>query len=428
MNIYKESFLILGKGMTYLNCKEFFDRESIAYEALETSDILNIKDHYLILKDKKINLSIIDHIIISPGISKKNSTVQKLRELNCKIATDIEILQSIKKSKYICITGTNGKTSTVNLISDILNSNNIKTLACGNNGVSVFKSLEDNYDFIVLELSSYQLDYIRKLDSHISVILNLSTDHLERHKTLKNYFTTKLKIFDYAKHKVINNNLETFEKDITFDIKNKSFYINNTPIDNLYVEDYHFVTYKEKKYELKGKHEAYNLSACITVLSILGLSIDQIMFGFSQRSHLSHRLERFCTFQGITYINDSKSTNADSTLNALESLEENIILIMGGDNKKISYNSLKNIINNKVKLLILIGDNRQYINNQLSVKVDTILLKTLQDATDYIFTNLKSNHTVLLSPGTSSFSSYKDFEHRGNHFKTLVNNYVHRKN
>ena len=427
MNIYKESFLILGKGMTYLNCKEFFDRESIAYEALETSDILNIKDHYLILKDKKINLSIIDHIIISPGISKKNSTVQKLRELNCKIATDIEILQSIKKSKYICITGTNGKTSTVNLISDILNSNNIKTLACGNNGVSVFKSLEDNYDFIVLELSSYQLDYIRKLDSHISVILNLSTDHLERHKTLKNYFTTKLKIFDYAKHKVINNNLETFEKDITFDIKNKSFYINNTPIDNLYVEDYHFVTYKEKKYELKGKHEAYNLSACITVLSILGLSIDQIMFGFSQRSHLSHRLERFCTFQGITYINDSKSTNVDSTLNALESLEENIILIMGGDNKKISYNSLKNIIDNKVKLLILIGDNRKYIKNQLNVKIDTILLENLKDATNYIFDNLKSNHTVLLSPGSSSFSLYKDFEHRGNHFKNLVNNYVNRK-
>jgi UDP-N-acetylmuramoylalanine--D-glutamate ligase len=427
MNIYKESFLILGKGMTYLNCKEFFDRESIAYEALETSDILNIKDHYLILKDKKINLSIIDHIIISPGISKKNSTVQKLRELNCKIATDIEILQSIKKSKYICITGTNGKTSTVNLISDILNSNHIKTLACGNNGVSVFKSLEDNYDFIVLELSSYQLDYIRKLDSHISVILNLSTDHLERHKTLKNYFTTKLKIFDYAKHKVINNNLETFEKDITFDIKNKSFYINNTPIDNLYVEDYHFVTYKEKKYELKGKHEAYNLSACITVLSILGLSIDQIMFGFSQRSHLSHRLERFCTFQGITYINDSKSTNADSTLNALESLEENIILIMGGDNKKISYNSLKNIIDNKVKLLILIGDNRKYIKNQLNVKIDTILLENLKDATNYIFDNLKSNHTVLLSPGSSSFSLYKDFEHRGNHFKNLVNNYVNRK-
>jgi UDP-N-acetylmuramoylalanine--D-glutamate ligase len=427
MNIYKESFLILGKGMTYLNCKEFFDRESIAYEALETSDILNIKDHYLILKDKKINLSIIDHIIISPGISKKNSTVQKLRELNCKIATDIEILQSIKKSKYICITGTNGKTSTVNLISDILNSNHIKTLACGNNGVSVFKSLEDNYDFIVLELSSYQLDYIRKLDSHISVILNLSTDHLERHKTLKNYFITKLKIFDYAKHKVINNNLETSEKDITFDIKNKSFYINNTPIDNLYVEDYHFVTYKEKKYELKGKHEAYNLSACITVLSILGLSIDQIMFGFSQRSHLSHRLERFCTFQGITYINDSKSTNADSTLNALESLEENIILIMGGDNKKISYNSLKNIIDNKVKLLILIGDNRKYIKNQLNVKIDTILLENLKDATNYIFDNLKSNHTVLLSPGSSSFSLYKDFEHRGNHFKNLVNNYVNRK-
>ena len=427
MNIYEEFFLILGKGMTYLNCKEFFDKESIAYEALETSDILNIKDNHLILKDKKINLSVIDHIIISPGISKKNSTVQKLMKLNCKITTDIEILQSIKKSKYICITGTNGKTSTVNLISDILNSNHNKTFACGNNGVSVFKSLEDNYDFIVLELSSYQLDYIRKLDSHISVILNLSTDHLERHETLKKYFTAKLKIFDYAKHKVINNNLENSEKEITFDIKNKFIYINSSPIDNLYFENYNFVLYEDKKYELKGKHEAYNLSACIAVLSILGLSIDQIMFGFSQRSHLSHRLERFCTYQGITYINDSKSTNSDSTLNALESLEENIILIMGGDNKKISYNSLKNIIDHKVKLLILIGDNKKYIKNQLNTKVDTILLENLKDATNYIFDNLKSNQTVLLSPGSSSFSLYKDFEHRGDHFKNLVNSYVNRK-
>ena len=100
----------------------------------------------------------------------------------------------------------------------------------------------------------------------------------------------------------------------------------------------------------------------------------------------------------------------------------------GGDNKKISYNSLKNIIDNKVKLLVLIGDNREYVKNQLHVKTDTVLLKNLKDATDYIFANLKPNHTVLLSPGSSSFSLYKDFEHRGNHFKNLVNDYVHRKN
>tara|TARA_Y100000389_G_scaffold90194_1_gene86743 strand:- start:2427 stop:3713 length:1287 start_codon:yes stop_codon:yes gene_type:complete len=427
MNIYEESFLILGKGATYLHCKEFFDKESIQYEALETDDILKIKDHYLILKDKEINLNIINNIIISPGVSKKNTTVRKLIELDCNITTDIEILQTIKKSKYICITGTNGKTSTVNLISDILNSNHIKALACGNNGVSIFKSLEDDYDFVVLELSSYQLEHIRKLDSDISVILNLSPDHLERHETLKNYLLTKLKIFDNAKYKIINSNLENFEKYTTFGIKNKSIYIDNSPIDNLYITNYNFVTYDGKKYEINGKHEAYNLSACITILSILGLSIDKIMFGFSQRSHLSHRLERFCTYQGITYINDSKSTNLDSTLNALESLEENIILIMGGDNKKISYDSLKNIIHSKVKLLILIGDNRKYIKNQLNLNIDTILLENLRDATDYIFANLKPNHTVLLSPGSSSFSLYKDFEHRGNHFKNLVNNYVNRK-
>ena len=428
MNIYKDSFLILGKGMTYLNCKEFFDKESIAYEALETSDILDVNDNHLVLKNKKINLDTINHIIISPGISKSNSIVQELIKLNSKITTDIEILQSIRKSKYICITGTNGKTSTVNLISDILNTNHIRTMACGNNGVSVFKTLEDNYDYVVLELSSYQLEYIKKLESHISVILNLSADHLERHDTLKNYFLTKLKIFDNAKHKVINNNLEYSDKYITFDIKNNAIFINNSSVDNLLFKNYNLIKYNNKIFELNGKHEAFNLSACVAVLSILNLSIDKIMYGFSKRSHLSHRLERFCIFEDVTYINDSKSTNSDSTLNALESLNKNIILIMGGDNKKISYNSLKNIIDNKVKLLVLIGDNREYVKNQLHVKTDTVLLKNLKDATDYIFANLKPNHTVLLSPGSSSFSLYKDFEHRGNHFKNLVNDYVHRKN
>jgi len=413
--------------MTYQSCKDFFDSESVTYKALETSEVLNIEDRKLILKNNIINLNNIDYIVISPGISKKNPIVKKLIALKCSITTDIEILQTIKKLKYICVTGTNGKTSTVNLLSDILNSNHIKTLACGNNGVSVFKSLEDKYDFIVLEISSYQLEYIEKLYSHVSVILNLSMDHLERHETLKKYFTTKLKIFNNAKYKIINNNLEYAKKGITFDVKNKSIYVNNSGIGNLEFKNYNFISYKEEKYMINGKHEAYNLAASIAVLSILGLSVDEIMLGFSKRSHLSHRLERFCTFDGVTYINDSKSTNLDSTFNALESVEENIVLIMGGDNKKISYNSLKNIINNKVKLLILIGDNRQYINNQLSVEVDTILFETLKGATDYIFSNLKSNYTVLLSPGSSSFSLYKDFEHRGNHFKTLVSNYVHGK-
>mgnify|MGYP000007168106 FL=1 len=424
MNIHQDSFLILGKGMTYQSCKEFFDNESVTYQVLETREILEIKDRRLILENNIINLNNIDHIIISPGISKKNSIVKKLIMLNCSITTDIEILQTITKLNYICITGTNGKTSTVNLISDILNSNHIKSLACGNNGVSVFKSLEDNYDFIVLEISSYQLEYIKKLKSHISVILNLSTDHLERHETLKKYFNTKLKIFDNAKHKIINNNLECSKKGTTFDVKNNSIYVNNRSIENLAFKNYNFISYKDEQYKINGRHEAYNLSACIAVLSILGLSIDEIMLGFSKRSHLSHRLERFCTYDGVTYINDSKSTNSDSTFNALESVEGNIVLIMGGDNKKISYNALKNTINNKVKLLILIGENREYVNNQLSVNIDTILLETLKDATDYIFANLKSNCTVLFSPGSSSFSLYKNFEHRGNHFKTLVSNYV----
>ena len=154
----------------------------------------------------------------------------------------------------------------------------------------VFKSLEDDYDFVVLELSSYQLDYIRKLDSHISVILNLSTDHLERHETLKNYFSAKLKIFDYAKHKVINNNLKNSEKDITFDIKNKSIYINSSPIDNLFFENYNFVIISIGLSIVLISIERFNLNKvfwaclgfiyiCLPSIALIGLRGSE--FGFS---------------------------------------------------------------------------------------------------------------------------------------------------
>ena len=424
MNLYNSSFLILGEGTTYKHCSEFFEREHIQYFSTTTEKVININKETIVCQDKKINLKEIDYVVISPGIYPSNRILNQIVLSKCRLITDIEIIQYITKSELICVTGTNGKTSTVNMISNILNDNNIKAIACGNNGVSVFDSLTDSYDYIVLELSSYQLEYISKLDSYISLILNLSHDHIDRHQSFNDYFNTKLKIFKKAKHCIINKSLKQSHNYSTFEIKDDFFYLNNTKIDDLTIKDGRRINYKSSIYPVSGRHESLNLCASIAVLKTIGLSLEEIINSFSTRERLQHRVEEFLIFNGVSFINDSKSTNAHSTFNALESIEKNIILIMGGDNKQIPYKILSEQINAKVKKLIIIGDNKELLSNELEVDVAIVYHDNLDQAVEYIFSIMTQGDTVLLSPGTSSYCMYDNYQHRGNHFKELVNKHA----
>ena len=431
MNVYKSSFLIIGKGITYKHCKKFFDDNSIFYLSIDTHDFIEIKnmkiyitpEHQRIIKKKEIDLKKIDYVVVSPGISKEQELIKQITKFQCNIITDIDIIQNLIKSKFICITGTNGKTSTVSLLAEILNANNKKAIACGNNGISVFEALTESYEYVILEISSYQLEYIKKLKSEISVILNVSTDHLDRHATYEKYLEIKSKILKNACHTVTDNTF-TLKNNNIFDIKNKAFYINSSKINYLELHEYSHIVYKQKKYAISGRHEALNLCACISILRLIGIDIIDILIAFEKRKLLPHRLENISTFNDIIFINDSKSTNVSSTYNALESFVDNIILIMGGDNKKTSYKSLNTIIKQKVKLLVLIGDNRNYLSNQISVNVKKLLFENLKDATTYIFSEMDSGDTILFSPGSSSFYMYNNYEDRGNHFRKLINDYV----
>jgi len=427
MNLSKLSFLILGKGVTYDNCKIFFDKKSITYQAINTEDIFNIDNDSIFTKKGKINIRRINYVVISPGIKKQNNYVQKLLNAGCELITDVELLQSQLQAKYICVTGTNGKTSTVNLLADILNNNNQRALACGNNGVSLFKALEEDFSYIIIELSSYQLEYIKNLDSFISIILNISEDHLDRHDSLKEYLDIKLQIFNNADNCIINSDIAVSTKYQTYNINKNKFLINGKILKEISFMEYKFVKLNKEIFKANGKHEVMNLCACLAILKIIGLSINDILIGFSQRLALPHRLENFCTYKATKFINDSKSTNASSTLNALESISSNITLIMGGDKKKISYSLLTKIINDKVKLLILFGCNKQDLYNDILPNVETIFLNNLEEVVSYIFSNFRRKTTILFSPGTSSFSLYQNFEERGNHFKNLVNYYVNKK-
>ena len=228
-------------------------------------------------------------------------------------------MQKLSKSKFICVTGTNGKTSTVNLLSNILNDNNIKAIACGNNGISVFDSLKSKYEYVIIELSSYQLEYINVLNSHIAIILNLSSDHLNRHGSLYEYMRTKQKIFENANHSLISKDLNIDKKYDTFDLKGTDFFTFNNRIEELSLQNNTEIIYSSKFYKISGRHEALNLCACIAILSIIGIPLSKVIMSFSKRKHLEHRVEEFRIVNGVRFINDSKSTNADSTYNALES-------------------------------------------------------------------------------------------------------------
>ena len=428
MNIFKSSFLILGEGITFKHCSNFFRENDIIYYSTTTSDIVDISDNEILCKKNKIDLNQIDYVVVSPGISPTNTILQKLISSGCKLTTDIEIVQNLSQSKFICITGTNGKTSTVNLIADILNDNDNSAIACGNNGVSVFASLVKSYDYTILELSSYQLEHIKNLNTFISIILNLSDDHLERHGSLENYFKIKEKIFNYSKHKLIHKDLDPLSKYSTFEVRDKCFLINDTVIHGLSIKNSRYVHYLSDFYLIDGRHDLHNLCASISALFIVGLSLERILSSFDKRKRLKHRVEKFLIFNGIEFINDSKSTNADSTCNALMSLEKNIILIMGGDNKRMSYATLNELINEKVKILILIGDNKDNLYEMLDVKINKVCYTDLEDAISYIFSVMTSGDTVLMSPGTSSYYMYDNYQHRGNHFKELIKKYASQQN
>ena len=428
MNIFKSSFLILGEGITFQHCSNFFKQNEITYYSTTTDDIVDIKDSQIICKNKRINLSDVDYAVISPGIPPTNDALKKLFSLGCKLITDIELIQNLSQSKFICITGTNGKTSTVNLIADILNDNNISAIACGNNGISVFASLEKSYDYILLELSSYQLEYINKLYSFISIILNLSNDHLERHGSLDNYMEIKKKIFNFAEHKLIQKKLDHNNKYSTFEVRDEIFLINDSVIEGLSIKDSTHFSYLLKSYSIDGRHDLHNLCASISVLGIIGLSLENVLSSFHKRKRLEHRVEHFFNFNGIKFINDSKSTNADSTKNALMSLENNIILIMGGDNKRMSYKTLKKLIKERVRILIMIGDNKDDLNKQLDVDTNKVCFVYLEDAISHAFSVMIPGDTVLMSPGTSSYYMYDNYQHRGHHFKELVKKHASEQN
>ena len=366
-------------------------------------------------------------IVVSPGIpinaKNKHKAIQFAIDNKVKIINEIDLfVETNPKARIIGITGTNGKSTTVALLYHILKFNKIKCVIGGNYGLPACE-LKDpgNRGIIILELSSYQLDGAKKLNLDLASIINITPDHLEYHETFHKYKLSKFKIISFLKENgtfILDVNNKLLNKFVNKE-KYKSINITkirNDEFDN-YINDNHY---------LRGPHNQINGSIAISIAKHLNITDKQIKFAIEHFKGLPHRMEPLHISERIKIINDSKSTNGESTAAALQSFE-NIFWILGGQPKSGGIGESKKFLN-RVAEVFLIGKSTNFFSKEISkFKKDLPMHNclTLEKATKLalkkgIKSKLK-NYVILLSPSAASFDQFRNFEDRGNKFKEIIN-------
>jgi UDP-N-acetylmuramoylalanine--D-glutamate ligase len=375
-------------------------------------------------------LNDLDLIVWSPGIDVNTHEVAKqAKQQNIKIVCDIQLLyQACPDALFIGITGTNGKSTTVSLIDFILKQNGVESELGGNigNPALSLRPLDKNGVYTI-ELSSYQLELIENMKFAAGGILNLSNDHLERHKNMQNYMDIKFKLLEKSKIKVISvddeyckNQAEKMKDKITVSVVGNDAnvkVVNNRLLDF----DLNIMQVDNLPY-LKGKHNQQNIAFAYTILrTATKLSVDDIILGILRFKGLKHRQQLVKTEKGVLYINDSKATNCDAASVALEAYE-NVFWIVGGQSKAGGFDSLSKYLP-KIKKAYIIGECEQelveFFNKYNFDKFE--VCKTLEKAVEKSRQEASKGDNVLLSPACASWDQFTSFEHRGDEFIKFVN-------
>jgi len=376
-------------------------------------------------------------VIVSPGIPLNSEIIKSLKNNNIPVISEIEFASRYTNAKKICITGSNGKTTTTMLIYHILSKSGLNVGLAGNVGKSFAMAVaENNYDYFVIELSSFQLDSMFDFKADIGILLNITPDHLDRYDhQFQNYINSKLKI--------VNNQTETESLVYCYDdeiikseiqkrnIKSKlyPFSIKEKIENGGYVNDNELITninnnklsMSIQELALQGKHNQYNSLAAAISAQLLGIRKDNIRECLKDFHTVEHRLERVLKIKGVEFINDSKATNINSTWYALESMKRPVIWIVGGTDKGNDYSQLTDLVKQKVKAIVCLGvDNSKILKAFKGIDIIKVETKSMIDAVKSSFHNAKDGDVVLLSPACASFDLFENYEDRGKQFKKAV--------
>ncbi len=377
-----------------------------------------------------------DLIIKSPGIPEKAPLIKKLREKGVQIISEIEFAGYYSKAKTICITGSNGKTTTSMMTFHILKKAGINVGLAGNVGTSYAKQVAENdFDWYVIELSSFQLDDMFKFKADIAILTNITPDHLDRYDyQMQNYVDSKFRIIQNQTNSdyfIFNNDdpiikVELAKRKINaiqapFSLKEEIKYGGFANEQQLTININEQLIMSIHDLALKGKHNTQNSLASGIASRILEIRKDVVRESLEDFTNVEHRLEFVAKVNGIEFINDSKATNVNSTWFALESMEHPTVWIVGGVDKGNDYSELMQLVKDKVKSIICLGVDNQKLIEAFTGVVETIVeARSAMEAVAYGYRLAKKDETVLLSPACASFDLFENYEDRGNKFKEAV--------
>jgi len=429
-----------GVGTAILAQKQGYDVFVSDFGAISAKYKKELTDRNIRFEEGQHSQEIIfaaNEVVKSPGIPDKASIIVGLKERNINVISEIEFAARFTNAKMICITGTNGKTTTTLLTYHILQKAGLNVGLGGNVGKSFARQVaEENYDYYVLELSSFQLDGCYEFKADVAILTNITPDHLDRYEyNLQNYVDSKFRILQNqgpadafifcADDEITMQEISKREfkmQCLPFSIKQKEGMSAYTENNNLIIQTHNqTLTMSIQDLALQGKHNLYNSMASGIASRILEIRKEVVRESFSDFENIEHRLEFVNSVHGIDFINDSKATNVNSTWYALESLQSPIIWIAGGVDKGNDYSMLTELVQSRVKALVCLGtDNKKLIKAFKEIVPVIVEASSADEAVQTAYRLGKKGDTVLLSPCCASFDLFENYEDRGRQFKAAV--------
>ena len=430
-----------GAGAAVLAKKEGF--------RVFVSDMGSIKDKYKkLLDDHQIEweeghhteekILDADEVIKSPGIPDEAPMIQKIIAKGIHIISEIEFAGRYTDAKMICITGSNGKTTTTSLIYHIFKEAGYDAGLAGNIGNSLaLQVAEDPHEYYIIELSSFQLDNMYDFRANVAVLLNITPDHLDRYQNkMQNYVDAKMRIIQNQTEEdafiywnddpIIKRELEKYDikaLQLPFSELKEKGSIGYIEEGQYTIEEPTPFNMEQEALSLTGKHNIYNSLAAGIASDVAGIKKEVIRKSLSDFPGVEHRLEKVCTVGGVQYINDSKATNVDACWYALESMKTPTILIIGGKDKGNDYTPIKELVRKKCAGLVYLGaDNTKLHENFDEMGIPVRDTHSMKECIEACYEMAEPGMTVLLSPCCASFDLFKNMEDRGEQFKTLARN------
>lgn len=441
MNLKNKIVSVIGLGKTGIATANFLSLQGARVSIMDNKSqeqLSGVAEQLLpaieVIYQNCAPLANSEMVVVSPGVSKDAEFLRGSREKGIEIISEIELASRFNNVSLIGITGTNGKSTCTSLIGEILKEGG-KNIQVGGNLGSPFISLlkEKSVEYRVLEISSFQMEITQRFHPEVAIILNITPDHLDRHKSFEKYSAVKEKIFANQTENdfLILNQDDPITRNLGKNCPAKKIYFSMEKKINrgVYIKGEEIVAcldnFEGKVCDLSSlsrglRWQIENVLPAAATALLLGISLDAIQEVLKSFSGLEHRLEWVCNQDGIDFINDSKGTNVGSVCKSLNTFDRPIILIAGGKDKNIDFSDLKNILKKKVKHLILIGETKQKFKNILNGNFNYEESDSLEEAVRLAKIKAKKGDVVLLSPACASFDMFEDYIDRGNQFKSII--------